>query len=96
MGDPGPFSAQTITRRGRRVWVLALALIMDPQFGSATSNQVPKGSVMKIALKTDSSGNVTSATFSITDLKGNVSSQKYPIPPNVLPLCALLASRSIS
>ena len=44
---------------------------------------------MKIALKTDSSGNVTSATFSITDPKGNVSSQKYPSPPNVLPLCAL-------
>jgi hypothetical protein len=58
-------------------------------FASATSNQVPKGSVMKIALKTDPSGNVTSATFIIIDPKGTVSSYKYPSPGNVLPLCAL-------
>lgn len=58
-------------------------------FGSAPSNQMPKGSVMKIALVTNSSGKVTSATFSITDPKGNVSSYTYPSPPNVLPLCAI-------
>jgi len=52
-------------------------------------NQMPKGSVMKIALVTNSSGNVTSAKFSITDPKGNVSKYTYPSPPNVLPLCAI-------
>jgi hypothetical protein len=58
-------------------------------FGSAASNQVPKGSVLTISLTTDSSGNVKSALFSITDPKGNVSSATYPSPPNVLPLCAI-------
>jgi hypothetical protein len=56
-------------------------------FGSASSNQVPRGSVMGIALHTDSSGNVTSATFSITDLKGGVSSYKFEFPSNAL--CAI-------
>jgi len=53
-------------------------------FGSATSNQVPAGSVMKIALATEPNGNVTSATFSITDPKGKVSSYTFPFPSNVL------------
>jgi hypothetical protein len=58
-------------------------------FGSAPSNQMRKGSVMKIALATDSKGNVTSAKFRVTDPKGNVSKYKYPSPPNVLPLCRI-------
>jgi hypothetical protein len=40
-------------------------------FASAPSNQVPKGSVMKIALTTDHNGNVTKAAFSITNPAGN-------------------------
>lgn len=58
-------------------------------FGPAPSNQMPKGSVMKIALATDSKGNVTSATFSVTDPKGNVSKYTYPSPTNVLPLAKI-------
>jgi len=58
-------------------------------FASALSNQVPKGSVMQIALRTDSSGKVTDATFSITDPKGNNSNYTYGPPVSVLPLCAI-------
>jgi hypothetical protein len=43
-------------------------------FGAATSNQVPAGSVMKIALETDHNGTVTKAKFSITDSERKVSS----------------------
>jgi hypothetical protein len=56
----------------------------QPPIASAKSNQMPKGSVMKIALATDSSGNVTSATFSITDPKGKVSKYKFSFPSNAL------------
>jgi hypothetical protein len=56
-------------------------------FGSAPSNQVPAGSVMRIALLTDSSDNVTHATFSITDPKGKVSSHTFAFPSNAL--CAI-------
>ncbi len=56
-------------------------------FASAASNQVPAGSVMRIALHTDSGGNVTSATFSITDPAGNVSSYPFTFPSDCQ--CAL-------
>jgi len=39
-----------------------------------SSNKVPVGSLMKIQLATDKSGNVTGATFSITDPNGKVHS----------------------
>ena len=42
--------------------------------GSVSSNRIPAGSVITIALATDSSGNVTGATFSIADPNGNVQS----------------------
>ena len=42
--------------------------------GSVSSNRILAGSVITIALSTDSSGNVTGATFSITDPSGNVQS----------------------
>jgi hypothetical protein len=58
-----------------------------PGFGSVSSNQVPAGSVMRIALATDANGNVTSATFSMTDPKGKVSSYTFPFPSNAL--CAI-------
>ena len=58
-----------------------------PGFGSVSSNQVPAGSVMRIALVTDANGNVTSATFSMTDPKGKVSSYTFPFPSNAL--CAI-------
>ena len=61
----------------------------SPPFASATSNQMPKGSVMEIALTTDSSGNVTRVIFSTTDPKGKVSSYTYPDPFNALPLAAI-------
>jgi|GEM_PF-6465904 len=59
----------------------------DPKFGnfgSAPSSQVAAGSVMKIALATDSNGNVTAATFSITDPANNVSSYSFPFPSYAL------------
>jgi hypothetical protein len=59
----------------------------DPKFGvfgSAPLNQVPAGSEMKIALATDSNGNVTGATFSITDPSGQVSSYLFPFPSYAL------------
>ena len=55
--------------------------------GSRSSNKVPAGSMIRIQLATDSSGNVTGATFSITDPDGNVHSastqpwQKYAGQP---------------
>jgi hypothetical protein len=42
--------------------------------GSTSSNKVPAGSRITIKLSTDSSGNVTGATFSITDPSGKVHS----------------------
>lgn len=42
--------------------------------GSVSSNRIPAGSVITIALATDSTGNVTGATFSIADPNGNVQS----------------------
>ena len=42
--------------------------------GSVSSNRVPAGSVITIQLATDSSANVTGATFSITDPSGKVQS----------------------
>jgi hypothetical protein len=56
-------------------------------FGSASSNQVPAGSVMRIALHTDADGNVTSATFSIADPAGKLSSYTFPFPSDCL--CAI-------
>jgi len=38
----------------------------DVQFGSAPSNQVPRGSVMRIQLSTDSNDNVVGVTFGFT------------------------------
>jgi hypothetical protein len=54
---------------------------------SASSNQVPAGSVMQISLKTDHNGNVHAAAFSITDPTGKVSSYKFPFPSDAL--CAI-------
>ncbi len=56
-------------------------------FGSASSNQVKAGSVMKIALKTNADGNVTSAAFSVTDPAGKASSTTYTFPSDCL--CAI-------
>jgi hypothetical protein len=56
-------------------------------FGSAPSNQVPAGSVLRIALITDSSDNVTHATFSLTDPKGKNSSHTFAFPSDAL--CAM-------
>ncbi len=53
-------------------------------FGSAPSNQLPKGSVLKIALHTDSNGNVASVTFSFTNPKGHVFPFKFTFPPAAL------------
>jgi hypothetical protein len=53
-------------------------------FGSAPSNQLPKGSVLKIALHTESNGNVTKVTFSFTNPKGHVSHFNYTLPSNAL------------
>lgn len=50
--------------------------------GSVSSNRVPAGSVITIELQTDSSGNVTGATFSITDPNGNVQSGNTQPWPN--------------
>ncbi|MGA7093106.1 MAG: hypothetical protein WCB01_16215 [Candidatus Cybelea sp.] len=57
-------------------------------FASASSNQVPRGAAMRIALATDSSSNVKSATFSITNAAfNNVSSYTFDFPSNCL--CAI-------
>jgi hypothetical protein len=52
-------------------------------FDSAPSNQVPAGSVMQIALRTDAKGLVTSAVFSITDPHGKVSSYTFTFPSDL-------------
>jgi len=56
-------------------------------FASATSNQVPAGSVMRIALATEPNGNVTSVTFSITDPAGARSNHTFTFPSDCL--CAI-------
>jgi hypothetical protein len=57
-------------------------------FGSASSNQVLRGSVMRIALDTDSNGNVTSAAFGVTNPDfSEVSSKQFEFPANCL--CAI-------
>lgn len=53
-------------------------------FGSAPSNQLPKGSVLKIALETESNGNVEKVTFSFTNPKGHNFPFKYTLPSNAL------------
>jgi hypothetical protein len=50
--------------------------------GSVSSNRIPAGSIITIELSTDSSGNVTGATFSITDPSGNVQSGSTQPWPN--------------
>jgi hypothetical protein len=45
--------------------------------GSTSSSRVPAGSVITIQLATDSSGNVTGATFSITNPSGSTSTQPW-------------------
>jgi Tachylectin len=50
-------------------------------FGSAPSSQIPAGSTMQIQLTSDVSGNVTSATFKVTDPRGNVSVGQYSFLP---------------
>jgi hypothetical protein len=58
------------------------------QFASAPSNQVQRGSAMRIALETDPNVNVTSATFSITDAEfSKVSSYRFVFPSDCL--CAI-------
>ena len=50
------------------------AAISGSVLGSLSSNKVPAGSQLKIQLATDAAGNVTGATFSITDPHGKVHS----------------------
>lgn len=49
-------------------------------FGPAPSSRLPAGSVMQIELSTDSSGNVTRATFKVTYPGGNVSNATFAFP----------------
>jgi hypothetical protein len=56
-------------------------------FASVSSNQVPADSVMRIALHSDAHGNVTGATFSITDPAGEISSYAFTFPSDCL--CAI-------
>jgi hypothetical protein len=59
------------------------------QFGSAPSSRIPQGSTLAIALTTDSSGNVISALFSLTDPTGQVSSSVFAFPQGAqYPICA--------
>lgn len=51
---------------------------------SAPSNQLPKGSVLKIALHTESNGNVAKVKFSFTNPKGHVFPFEFTLPPNAL------------
>ena len=53
-------------------------------FGSAPSNRVAAGSAMQIQLTTDASGNVTAATFSVTDPSGIVSSHTFTFPTSAV------------
>ena len=62
-------------------WLPVLSKDFQVQsFGPAPSNQILAGSVMQIQLTTDTSGNVTSAAFSVTDPSGNVSSTSFTFP----------------
>ncbi len=54
---------------------------MLTSFGPAPSSQIPAGSVMQIQLTNDASGNVTQATFTVTDPKGHVSTGRYAFAP---------------
>jgi hypothetical protein len=49
-------------------------------FGSVPSNQILAGSVLQVQLATDSSGNVTVATFGYTDPSGKASNVPYTFP----------------
>jgi hypothetical protein len=49
-------------------------------FGSVTNNRILAGSVMQIALTTDSNANVEKMTFTVTDPNGNVSSGHFDVP----------------
>jgi hypothetical protein len=75
---------------GIQYWSTVKGLGFSPpgnysSFASASANQVPAGSVMKIALQTNpSNGNVTSATFRITDPVGKHSPNTYTFPSNAL------------
>ncbi|MGH9345179.1 MAG: hypothetical protein ACRD19_15645 [Terriglobia bacterium] len=53
-------------------------------FGQAPSNQIPAGSIMQIQLTSDVSGNVTRATFKVTDRSGHVSSGQYTFAPGAI------------
>ena len=52
----------------------------QPVVRSLSSNTIPAGWVLAIQLSNDSSGNITAATFSVTDNDGNVSSVAMPMP----------------
>ncbi|MGC2404474.1 MAG: hypothetical protein WA510_32085 [Acidobacteriaceae bacterium] len=57
---------------------------MLTSFGSASSSQIPAGSIMQIQLTSDVSGNVTRATFKVTDPSGHVSLAQYPFAPGAI------------
>jgi hypothetical protein len=74
---------------GIQYWSLVKGLGFSPaknysKFASASSNQVPAGSEMKIALLTNSSGNVTQATFSITYPGKKPASHTFKFPSKIL------------
>ena len=80
LGAPSSWPPGYNYRTGTTPWLPVIP--GDPvwkTFGSVPFNQLPAESVMEIALATDSN-NVTSATFSITDPSGKVSSLPYPLP----------------
>ena len=57
----------------------------EPQFGSAPSNQLSRGSVMRIQLDTDSNDNVTAAWFCVTPKDFKTGSRYvfyFPANPN--------------
>ncbi len=58
-------------------------------FGAVPSNRIARGSQIKIALTTDSAGNVTSALFAVTDPSGKAISVTFPFPAGArYPICA--------
>jgi hypothetical protein len=58
-------------------------------FGPASSNHIARGSEIKIALSTDTAGNVTSALFNVTDPSGKTASATFPFPAGAqYPICA--------
>ncbi len=74
---------------GIQYWSLVKGLGFSPaknysSFASASSNQVPAGSEMKIALHTGSSGKVTKATFSITYPGQSPATHTFTFPPTAL------------